>query len=217
MFFSFLADKIGKAVAANYEAIYEAIAALFLDICEVLSTKIRDEHDDELEQIMAQFEIIKDEPDFSASLDTAVIVTVDRTPQPLIEKAIGEAGNSLSVLGLMGLVIKSLDDTLPLITLAILRHRLQKIANEHEQKIYVAKKPVIGLYIIKTFLLMACEYWTEFKELNSFSENVNSIKIGNRCWLYPSQEKYIRSAYVAGHLFATALVRHYLEQALINR
>jgi hypothetical protein len=211
MFFSFLADKIGKVEAAGYEA----IAALFLDICEVLSTKVRDEHDDELEQIMAQFAIIKDEPDFSASLDTAVIV--DKTPQPLIEKAIGEVGNSLSVLGLMGLVIKSLDDTLPLITLAILRHRLQKIANEYEQKIYVAKKPVIGLYIIKTFLLMACEYWTEFKELNSFSENVNSVNIGDRCLLYPSQEKYIRSAYVTGHLFATALVRHYLEQALRNR
>jgi hypothetical protein len=212
MFFSFLADKTGKA-AANYEA----IAALFLDICEVVSTKIRDEHDDELEQITAQFGLIKDELDSSASLGTAVIITADRAPQLLIEKAIGEVGNSISVFGLMGLVIKCLDETLPLIVLAILRHRLREIANEHEPKIYVAKKPVIELYIIKTFLLMASDYWTELGELNSFPENVNSINIGDRCLLYPSQEKYLRIAYVAGHFFATALVRHYLEQVLRNR
>jgi len=213
MIFSLLSDEMGKVSATDYEA----IAALFLDTCEVLSTELKDEHEDELKQIMAQFGIIKDEPDFSASLHNAVIIRSDRTPQSLMEKAIGEAGDSLSLLGLMGLVIKSLDDILPLIVLAVLRHRLQEIANEHEQKIYVAKKPVIVLYIIKIFLLMACEYWTEFKELNSFSENANSVNIGDRCWLYPSQEKYIRSAYVTGHLFATALVRHYLEQVLRNR
>lgn len=62
-----LADKIGKAAATDYEG----IAALFLDIYKVLSTKLRDEHDAELEQIMAQFEIIKDELDFSASGDSS--------------------------------------------------------------------------------------------------------------------------------------------------
>ena len=200
---------------------YEQIATSFIQDGGVSSREASDEGGEELDQIIEKFAIIADEPDFLlVPEDSMVAVVVFESFDTLINRVIENMGKNLTLLALFGIVIKCLSDTLPSIILQSFEYKLHEILCKDGQesgyidKISKAKHTIISLYASRISLLMISDYWQEFELLNSSfkKENFGS----SSSFLYPSMEKYIQIAYIAGQFLGSALVKHYLNEHLLN-
>jgi len=199
---------------------YEQIATSFIQDGCVSSREASDEGGEELDQIIEKFAIIADEPDFLSVPEDSMVVVVFESFDTLINRVIENMGKNLTLLALFGIVVKCLSDTLPSIILQSFEYKLHEILCEDGQesgyidKICKAKHTIISLYTSRISLFMISDYWQEFKLLNSSfkKENFGS----SSSFLYPSMEKYIQIAYIAGQFLGSALVKHYLNEHLLN-
>jgi len=170
---------------------------------------------EELDRVMEQFEIIKDEPDFSiVSEDEHLFILMSQSPMSLIRDLVKEAGE-LTALGLLGIVAECFGQVIPHLILSSFQYRLRDIATGHEQGLCVAKREVISLYITKVLLLTIKDYWDALSALNGNFEEKEFWD--EQSIVYPDLDDQLRAAYVAGQFFASALLRVYLDEYLFSQ
>jgi|GEM_PF-6143162 len=186
---------------------YEQIALSFISTVKFLLDYPSDVCQ-KLDKIVEQFDLIANEPGFSLVLDDILILIIVPNLQNTIDNFVKNSGKNITIIALLGIVIKCLLETLPGVILQSFQYRLKKITADNDEEIYTANSSVISLYLVRVFTLICRDYWEEFEELNHSFKDIN---FQDKCSLsYPSLDKYVEVAYAAGQFFAVALVKHHL-------